>query len=285
MIDFHAHILNIDGIKDREKWDKVNKFFIYPHSKYPLSPKSIEEIEIRLDYGQVDRLVILPVECERARGEALLTNREVKTLCGMSDRFIGFASVDPVKKSACTDLEDARAMGLHGLKLDPGLQDFSIKDIADHPFWHQIEQFRWPVIIHVGYCFTPDMSMYASTPQDVELLAIKHPNIVFVIAHMGFPWIMEAALLAIKFSNIYLDTSMVYFDNPVSYTTFIHEKILSPGIMEKSLREKLVFGSNYPRVRMESLKAAQERWPISDKAKRCLFSDNAQRLLNIAFGG
>ncbi|QQO10777.1 amidohydrolase family protein [Breznakiella homolactica] len=285
MIDFHTHIIFVDGIKNKEKWDKIGKYFIYPNSKYPYGSKPIDEIQVRMNCGQIDQLVILPVDCERTKGEALLTNQEVKTLLGMNNNFIGFASVDPKKESALKDMEDAKAMGLVGLKLDPGLQGFSLDETLDHPMWRLVEQYRWPVVLHVGYSFTPDMSMYASTPKDVEALAIKYPKINFVMAHMAFPWVMEAALLAIKFPNIYMDTSMAYFDNPNAYAAFIHEKIISPSILEKSIREKIIFGSNYPRVRMESMKAAIEKWPVSDKAKRYLFNDNAQRLLNGAYGG
>jgi Predicted metal-dependent hydrolase of the TIM-barrel fold len=96
---------------------------------------------------------------------------------------------------------------------------------------------------------------------------------------------MESVLIAIKNPNVFIDVSMAYFDNPRTYSKFILEKMISPSIAEKSVREKLIFGSNYPRVRMESLKSAYEAWPISDKAKRYLFEDNAARLLNTAHRG
>lgn len=285
MIDFHTHLVFIEGIKDSSKWDAVGKYFIYPDSKYPYGVRPVDEIEIRMDCGGIDQLLILPVECSRTKGEALLTNREVQKLCTMSGRFIGFASVDPKRESACRDLEEAKGMGLAGLKLDPGLQGFSLKETLDHPMWKLVEQYHWPVVLHVGYSFTPGMSMYASKPEDAEALAIKYPGINFVLAHMAFPWVMEASLMAIKFPNIYLDTSMAYFDNPRDYIQFILQRCISPSILEKSIREKVIFGSNYPRVRMESMKAAVETWQVSDKTKRCIFNDNAQKLLNGSFGG
>lgn len=285
MIDFHTHIIFMEELKDKEKWGRIGKYFICPDSKYPFGTRSIKEIETRMNYGQIDSAVILPVDCERARGESLLTNQEVKTLCDASSRFIGFASIDPGKPSAMQDLEEAKSLNLKGLKLDPGLQGFSLSAMTDHPMWRQIEGYKWPVVIHAGFCFTPGMSMYSSKLIDIEQLAFKYPRINFVIAHWAFPWVMEAALLAIKIPNIYLDSSMVYFDNPTDYAKFIMEKHISASIMEKSIREKVLFGSNYPRVRMESMKAAYEKWPISDKAKACLFNDNAERLLNNANGG
>jgi len=279
MIDFHTHIIFMREVKDKEKWNKVGEYFTCPDPKYPFGTRSLDEMKARMDYGKIDRAVVLPVDCERARGESLLTNREVKTLCDAFPRFIGFASVDPGKPSAMGDLEEARDLGLRGLKLDPGLQGFDLASVADHPMWRQLERYSWPVVVHAGFSFTPGMSMYATRLVDIERLAIAHPRINFVVAHWAFPWVMEAVLLAIKLPNVYLDSSMAYFDNPTAYAKFVLEKYLSASIVEKSVREKVVFGSNYPRVRMESMKAAYEEWPISDKAKACLFNDNAERLL------
>jgi predicted TIM-barrel fold metal-dependent hydrolase len=279
MIDFHTHIIFMDELKTKDRWDMVGKYFTCADPKYPFGSRSIAEIETRMDYGRIDRAVVLPVDCERVRGESLLTNAEVKKLCDASPRLIGFASIDPGKASAMHDLEEARGLGLRGLKLDPGLQGFDLSSVCSHPMWRQVETYSWPVVIHAGFSFTPGMSMYATKLVDIERLALMYPGIDFVVAHWAFPWVMEAVLLAIKIPNLYLDSSMAYFDNPADYARFILDRQISASIMEKSIREKVVFGSNYPRVRMESMKAAYEKWPISDKAKACLFNDNAERLL------
>lgn len=285
MMDFHTHLIFMKEVKDKERWDKVGKYFIYLDSKYPFGTRSMAEIEARMDFGGIDRIVVLPVDCERIRGEALLTNEEVKLLCGHSQRLIGFASVDPVKATVLDDLADANAMGLVGLKLDPGLQGFRLSDHLDHPMWKMVEGFHWPVVLHSGFTFAPGVTMYGSKLEEIEQLALRYPGINFVVAHWAFPWVMESVLIAIKNPNVFIDVSMAYFDNPRTYSKFILEKMISPSIAEKSVREKLIFGSNYPRVRMESLKSAYEAWPISDKAKRYLFEDNAARLLNTAHRG
>ncbi len=285
MIDFHTHLIYMDEIKTQEEWNIVGKYFTYPDSKYPFGTRSLEEIKIRMDYGKIDSIVVLPVDCERTKKVSLLTNQEVALLRKKFNRIIGFASVDPNKKSVLDDLAEAHALGLVGLKLDSGLQEFSFEDIIDHPMWKQVEAYGWPVVMHVGYSFTPNTSMYSTTVQHIEALAIRYPNINFVIAHWAFPWVMEAVLLAIKFRNVYLDTSMPYFDNPKKYAQFLLERYITPSIVEKSIREKIIFGSNYPRVRMESMAQAYQAWPISDKAKDLLFSGNAERLLNESHGG
>lgn len=280
MIDFHTHMIFMKEIKDLERWTKVGKYFICEEPKYPIGLRSIQELEMRMKYGKIDQAVILPIDCSRSKGEALLTNREVKKLCDLLPLFIGFASVDPGKESIMEDLEEARDLGLKGLKLDPGLQEFDLSSTLEHPMWNEIANIGWPVVIHAGYSFVNKSSMYSTRLVDIEHLALKFPNINFVVSHWAFPWVMEAVLLAIKLPNFYIDVSMAYFDNPTIYSRFILDRYISASIVEKSIREKILFGSNYPRIRMESMKAAYEKWPISDKAKEHLFYKNAEKLLN-----
>jgi len=35
-----------------------------------------------------------------------------------------------------------------------------------------------------------------------------------VLAHLAWPWVTEAVALALKYPNVHLDTSALYFDNP-----------------------------------------------------------------------
>lgn len=287
MIDFHMHPIDLQELRSQEDCERARRVFMSESSgeAFAASPKPLQEILNRLDAAMASSAVILPIECKRARGMSLLTNQEVKKICSFSDRFIGFASVDPLDPEAVDYLEEAKSLGLYGLKLDPGLQSFNVSDVTDHHFWTKIQEWNWPVVMHVGYTFSPHVSMYACTNRDVELLAERYPGINFVITHWGFPWTMEACLLAIKLPNIYIDTSALYFDNPSRFVRFLFEKHITVSIVEKSLRSKIIFGSNYPKVRIRSMRKAIEELPLSSKCQHAIFQANAERLLNNAQGG
>jgi hypothetical protein len=46
-----------------------------------------------------------------------------------------------------------------------------------------------------------------SHPLTIDEVAVDHPDITFVIAHAGNPWIESAAEVAYKNPNVYLDGS------------------------------------------------------------------------------
>lgn len=285
MIDFHMHLIHQKEIRETGKeWEKVTKIF-FRENGYSFSPIGLKELNIKMDVAGTKVGVILPIDCTRKRGDSILTNEEVKKICSLSSRFIGFASIDPLREDTMDELEKAKGYGLSGLKLDPGLQGFSISEIVNHGFWNKIEKWNWPVIVHVGFTFSPHISMYSSTVKDIELLAEKYPKINFVIAHWGYPWTMEACLIAIKYENVYIDTSNLYFDNPQRFSKFVIEHEISPSIIEKSLRNKIIFGSNYPRVNIWKMRKAIEELPLSSKCISAILYDNAARLLNIELGG
>ena len=66
-------------------------------------------------------------------------------------RIIGFASVDPHKKSAVKDLEYAiRDLNLAGLKLHPQVQAFEPNHPAYYPLYSKCVELGVPVTFHTG---------------------------------------------------------------------------------------------------------------------------------------
>lgn len=283
MIDFHTHLIYQRELK--KDWLEVQRVFSTEEQVFSLGTRPLEEIINRLDVANVQSAVVLPINCKRAHGIDILSNHDVKQLCTLSDRFIGFASVDPLCDTTMDRLDEAKSYGLCGLKLDPGMQQFKIQEVLGHSMWKKVAEWNWPVVIHVGYSFAPRVGMFDTTVKDVEMLAHTYPKINFVVAHWGFPWVLETCLVAMKYPNVYLDTSATYFDNPKKFTEFIVHQQISVSLIEKGLFNKVIFGSNYPRNRTESMKRAIEELSLSTKCKEAILRDNASRLINSALGG
>ena len=66
----------------------------------------------------------------------------------------------------------------------------------------------------------------------------------------------EAVALALKYPNVYLDTSALYFDNPTDFLRFAMTHQVPLTVFERSLRNQLLFGSNYPRVEIKNMARA-----------------------------
>jgi predicted TIM-barrel fold metal-dependent hydrolase len=86
----------------------------------------------RLDLGGV----LLGWDAERATGRAPLENAWLARICAQSEgRFVGFGSVDPLRRDAIERLQQFPELSLRGVKLHPTLQGFDPADDAVLPFF------------------------------------------------------------------------------------------------------------------------------------------------------
>lgn len=281
MIDIHLHPFFINELKKPiEEWKKIKTVFFTESQVLSPPMQPLRAILSKMDAANIQKAVLLPIDCRRARGVSILTNQDVEKICSLSDRFIGFASIDPLDSHSVEYLVDAHAIGLRGLKLDPGLQLFEVKDVIQHPMWKLIEKWKWPVMLHVGYSFVPHVSMYSCTVKDVEILVDTYPKINFVAAHWGYPNSLELCLTAIKYPNLFIDTSAFYYDSPSKFHRDLFKRIIPLSMVEKSLRHQICFGSNAPKVYIQDMRIAIEELPLSDKTKLAIFQSNTEKLLN-----
>jgi len=281
MIDFHTHPLLV-----REMYEKYPDLTRIARDVFHIgnNPQPLETFLLEMDVSGVEKAVLLPIDASTARGCAIYTNEQVAELCEMSDRFIGFASVDPHKKSAARDLERAvKDLKLAGLKLSGPTQEFlpNDKKLA-YPIYKKAQELRLPVVFHAGMSWEPRARSDYGRPTLLEDVACDFPEMNIVIAHLGWPWVLEAIMLALKYPNVYLDTSCLYFDNPYDFIEFVMTKQAPLTVFEKSLREKVVFGSNYPRVEIKNMVGAIKKVGLSEGCLDLIFDKNARKLLGDA---
>jgi predicted TIM-barrel fold metal-dependent hydrolase len=99
------------------------------------------------------------------------------------------------------------------------------------------------------------------------------------MAHLAWPWVVEAVALALKYPNLYLYTSALYFDNPRDFLRFAMTHQVPLTVFERSLRRQLVFGSNYPRVEIKNMAAAIDSLGFSEECLNLICRVNADTLL------
>ncbi len=278
MIDFHTHPLLVREMVERhpELVEAAREIFFIGNNFQPL-----ETFLLELDVSGLERAVLLPIDCTTARGATVYTNEQIAELCQMSDRFVGFASVDPHQPDAPARLRDAvERLGLRGLKLAPSLQAFfpNDHDLA-YPVYEVAQELGIPVVMHAGMTWEPGVRLGYSQPMLLEEVVADFPGLNLVIAHMGWPWVLEAVTLALKYPNVYLDTSCLYFDSPRDFIRFVFTKQISLTWVERTLRHQVIFGSNYPRVEIKNMAAAIRELGLSEGCLRLVFSENARTLL------
>ena len=277
MIDFHTHpVLIQEFVAKYPNYERsARRVFNIGNNFQPL-----ETFFLQMDVAGIERAVLLPIDCRRARKYSVSSNEQVAELCGLSKRFIGFASIDPLKKGAVRELENAvKKLGLHGLKLDPALQDFRPEDRKVFPVYEAAAGLGIPLVIHTGMSWAPETPLERGHPLLLEEPIRRFPNLSFVLAHWSWPWVWEATALALKYPNVYLDTSCLYYDSPKEFYQFVFSKQIPTTIIERSLRNKIVFGSNYPRVEIKNMVHALKSLDLTEGCLNKIFKENAERLL------
>ena len=281
IIDFNVHpfmikeLFNEDALLEHGVKDIFGLYF-------PAQPLSIFFGE--MDAAGIDRSVILPIDCTTAHGCRIGSNEAISKLSDKNPRLIGFASVDPNSKNAIQDLRHAvKELGLKGLNLDPALQQFemSSEDLVC-PIYKECADLKIPVVIHCGLNWAPKALISKGNPLDLEPAIVQNPETNFVIAHLGWPWVNEACALAMKYSNVYLDTSVVYSGTPTECLNHVICNTIGKQLFERNLMYKVVYGSNYPRADMRRTIRGIKSIGFSEYFSEHLYHKNANKLLGVS---
>jgi predicted TIM-barrel fold metal-dependent hydrolase len=277
VIDFHTHPVLIQELaaKYPNYRRMAREVFQIGNNFQPL-----ETFFLQMDVAGVSQAVLLPIDCARVRGNSVSSNEQVAELCALSPRFTGFASVDPLKEGAERELEHAiQQAALRGLKLDPALQDFRPDDKRAFAIYEAAESLGIPLLIHTGMSWAPETAIEPSHPLLLEGAIRRFSKLNFILAHFAWPWVWEATALALKYPNVYLDTSCLYYDSPKEFYQFVFTKQIPITVIERSLRNKIVFGSNYPRVEIKNMVHALKALGLTEGCLERIFRLNAERLL------
>jgi predicted TIM-barrel fold metal-dependent hydrolase len=278
MIDFHVHpVMVAEMIARHPELERAAREVFYIGNRF----QPLETILLELDIAGLQRAVLLPVETTRTRGLPIYTNEQIAEVVAMApDRLVGFASVDPLAPDAPDRLERAIAdYKLRGLKLSPPLQEFYPDDPKVYPLYERAQALNIPVVMHTGMSWAPKARLAWGHPMRLEPVLADFPKLRIVAAHFAWPWSLEAAALALKYPNLYIDTSALYYDNPDDFILELFTQRVSLTMIERSLRHQVVFGSDYPRVEIKNMARAVRQTGLTAKTLKMIFHDNAMKLL------
>lgn len=254
-IDIHVHPAFYEPINQDSEMEELRHNTLDIHKN---GTAALEHIFNQMKCAGLDYLCLLPEDYHTQQdGKVLVSNQEVKMLVDMApDKFIGFASVDVADSKSPDKLEEAFAdLGLSGLKLHPGRQHFYPTDERAKPLYQICEKYDKPVIFHSGLSWEPDTLTRYCRPEVFEELAAAHPKLRICLAHFGWPWCREVAMLMLKYPNVYTDTGALYFDCAHEFYTQMLTKDVPMTWIDRSLRHQVMFGSNNPRF--EQIRMAQ----------------------------
>lgn len=280
MIDFHTHPVMIKELIDSDAALDRN---IHEVFGFYFPPQPLECFLLEMDEAGVETAVLLPLDCTTSHACQIVSNEQVAELVSKTPRFIGFASVDPNLHNAPASLERAiKQLGLRGLKLDPSLQCFdpASQEFA-YPLYQACAELDIPLILHCGLSWAPSGLAELAQPLRLEKVVRDFPTVNFILAHFAWPWVQEAAMLAIKYPNVFLDTAILYSGTPKDALQHVLTQQVGLDVVERSLYNKVVFGTNYPRVDMRRFVRGVRALHLSPATEHAILHENAGRLLKL----
>src|SRR5262249_929112 len=75
------------------------------------------------------------------------------------------------------------------------------------PYYELAARHQAPFVFHTGDTYSPRAKLRFAHPLLVDDVAVDHPDVRFVLAHVGNPWLIEAAEVVYKNVNVWADLS------------------------------------------------------------------------------
>jgi uncharacterized protein len=167
-----------------------------------------EDVVTSLDAAHVTRALITGFDEHASVGETFVPNEPIAALAErFPDRFIAFAGAD-----VRTGMAAVRALeywvgtrGFRGLSLRPFMIGLPADDRRYYPLYAKCVELGIPLSIHTSANWTTMMVNDLGHPRHLDVVATDFPELKIVMSHGGYPWVLEAVLLAWKHPNLYLE--------------------------------------------------------------------------------
>jgi uncharacterized protein len=278
-IDVHVHAERNAG----QQPDPVTTEVLEAAARYfGGSPPQPTAQEVADYYRERDLLaVIFNVDDEAGMGRRRLGNEEVLQAARANrDVLIPFASVDPHKgKLAVREARELIEAGARGFKFHPNTQAFWPNDRAVYPLYEVIAAAGLIALFHTGTTGIGagmpgggGVHLKYSNPMCVDDVAADFPALDIILAHPSFPWQEEALAIAVHKPNVYIDLS--------GWSPKYFPDILVQYINTR-LKDKMLFGSDFPLITPDRWLADFEKLPIKDEVRPLVLKQNAVKLLGL----
>ncbi|MEX2263867.1 MAG: amidohydrolase family protein [Bryobacteraceae bacterium] len=211
------------------------------------------------------------------------------------NRFAGYFMLNPIAPDAEKRVRQALGeAGLRGVCLFPAMQAYSLHDPKVQPVFEAVAAHPGTVVfVHCGVLtvgvrkklgLPSKFDMRYSNPLDLHAIALRHPEVNFVIPHFGAGMFRETLMLCDLCPNVHLDTSSgnswIKYQTPQATLADVFRQALAAAG-----GKRLLFGSDssfFPRgwnaeILEAQLQAMQEAG-VGEYEARAILGGNFDRL-------
>ncbi|MBM3200172.1 amidohydrolase [Candidatus Woesearchaeota archaeon] len=194
--------------------------------------------------------------------------------------ILGVCTVNPLKvdtKILKSVEKSIKEKVFKAFKIFPGYFYFYPHDKVYHHVYRLAEKHGLPVIIHSGITFKKNALMKYAHPMHVDDAATLFPNVKFIMAHLGNPWMETAKAVMYKNDNVYADLSGLFEGSGYAEKEDVKDEILK--LTKWVGYDRLLYGSDWPIVRMDEYLSVL-RWIIPQEFHQKVFYDNARKIFD-----
>jgi len=233
MINMHAHV-----------WDQA--LHMQPHTVreaeisrgYPLDLTTRFDA-FMADCAPFERVIVFGLKA-RLTGYWVPDEYVAQFAARAPDKLIGFACCDPTQPAYMDELTHAvEDLRLRGVKMGPIYAGFDPRDPRCEPVYQYCERRGLPIIFHAGTTYNRAAPLGYSRPWLWDEVAVAHPELRMVLAHLGHPFYDECLVVIRKHPHVYADVSALYYRPWQFYNMMITAQ-------EYRVTPKLLFGTDYP---------------------------------------
>ena len=158
-----------------------------------------QQVLAALDAAQITSSLVTGFDEQTSTGEIFIPNALVAALAERHpQRFIPFAGIDILQgMKAVRELEHwVCDRGFRGLSLRPFMIKLPADDRRYYPFYAKCVELGIPLSIHTSANWTTVSVSDLGHPRHIDVVAADFPELKIIMSHAGYPWVLEAVLLA-----------------------------------------------------------------------------------------
>jgi uncharacterized protein len=276
-IDVHTHAwksaLAVDDVPNAQQ-EAMGRYF-----RYQPQHATVPEMA---DYYRKLKMAFVVFTVDVSSQKPKISNEEIAELARKhADVAIPFASIDPHR--GAEGVRQAKKLikdyGVRGFKFHPSTQAFYPNDPIAYPLYEVIAEAKLPALFHTGQtgvgAGTPGGSgirLKYANPMLIDDVAADFPDMPIILAHPSFPWQEEALSVATHKPQVYIDLS--------GWSPKYFPPILVQ-YMNTLLKDKILFGSDYPVITPEKWIEEFDKLPIKPEVRPLIMKENAAKLLKL----
>ncbi len=186
--------------------------------------------------------------------------------------------------------EQLDAGRIRAFKCYLGYMPFGPEHEARRPYYELAKKYNLPVIFHTGDTYSRKALVKLAHPLRVDEVAVEYPQVRFVLAHLGNPWILDATEVIYKNNqfgegNVWADVSALFVDVQAEHyeQTGVLDDIklkVRHAIAFTERPDRFMYASDWPLNHMNFYRDFVKD-AVPEEHHEAIFHDNAKQLFGL----